>query len=522
MQSPTSPGFGFPEQVAPAEPAAIVVPGHIEVDIGQRHIHVLNRLLIAINLIMSSIGLGYIVITSTMLEFARDVFEGPMMPSHIGQSGLVTAVIDLFFSAIPLLTASLTLRWILTARNMTVLAGLTIVTFFLTPALPNNPKDFAHTLNVFLTVVCCVLACIKISKTFTLWLSIDSMDVALVVAVFTVILQLKKHIANEAKEPVNTEPKEPVNTDPEELVASGKHNKISATSENLSDNDNINKSKVFVLETVPSHRRKRQVASEIAPPVEAPTGDVTAIETPALEASAVEAVTVETCTTDALSTDALSANATPAETATVEAPTEDTASETKKKYSASVLVPPHMRKRDRLAVAVGTANDTQAVTVVTTNDTKATFSRAALVPPHLRRKAVASGVAPAVKAKNAEGANATAPGTTYQYKATAPAFLPTQARNKTSTATATKKQSPRDGARRLQPCTFHKKQATGPTPKPERRDRAVLGGWGDIQSYIKQDDTKVAAANAAKAEAMKDQEPGLWTVKYAERSTKTA
>jgi hypothetical protein len=512
MQSPTSPGFGFPEQVAHAEPAAIVVPGHIEVDIGQRYIHVLNRLLIAINLIMSSISLGYIVITSTMLEFARDVVEGPMMPSHIGQSGLVTAVIDLFFSAIPLLTASLTLHWILTARNMTVLAGLTIVTFFLTPALPSNPKNFAHTLNVFLTVVCCVLACIKISKTFTLWLSIDSMDAALVVAVFTVILQLKKHVANEAKEPVNT--------DPEELVASSKHNKISATSENLSDNDKINKSKVFVLETVPSHRRKRQVASEIAPPVEAPTGDVTAIETPALEASAVEAVTVETCTTDALSTDALSANATPAETATVEAPTEDTASETKKKYSASVLVPPHMRKRDRLAVAVGIANDTQAVTVVTTNDTKATFPRAALVPPHLRRKAVASGVAPAVKAKNAEGANATAPGTTYQYKATAPAFLPTQARNKTSTAT--KKQSPRDGARRPQPRTFHKKQATGPTPKPERRDRAVLGGWGDIQSYIKQDDTKVAAANAAKAEAMKDQEPGLWTVKYAERSTKTA
>jgi hypothetical protein len=534
MQSPTSPGFGFgfPEEIAPAEPAVVVGPAPIEDDIGQRRIHALNRVLIAINLVSSVTTLGYIVLTSTMLNLASAVFEDSMDLLHMDEPVFVTAAMDFIFNAIPFLTASLTLGWIFTPRTMIILAGSTIAAFFAAPALFSNQSDVTHALNMSLMVVCFVLACIKTGQTFTPWIPIGFMDAAFVVAFFTAILQPKKHVAAEAKEPVNSEPKE--------LVAAGKHNEASVTSEKASDDNNTNDGKVVIVEAVPLHKRKKQVATEIAPLVETRTVEVTVVEAPAVEASAVEASAIEATVVDALSTDASSTAALTAETRAVEALTDDSpasetetvealtddnptsktvvveastddspATETKKTYPASMLVPPHMRKRSSVAVAVVTAVNAQDA-----------LRRAAFVPPHLRKKPVASGVAPAYQTKSAGVVNASAPGTTAQYKPTAKMFVPTQARNKTPTAAP--KRSPRNDTRRPPPRPFHKKQATGPTPKPDRRERAVLSGWGDMQSYIKQDDIKVAAANAAKAEAMKDKAPGVWTVQYAERSTKAA
>ncbi|KAJ4348074.1 uncharacterized protein N0V89_009446 [Didymosphaeria variabile] len=202
-----------------------------------------------------------------------------------------------------------------------------------------------------------------------------------------------------------------------------------------------------------------------------------------------------------IATDAAAAAA--AAAAAIEAP----AAETKDRPA---FIPPHVRKKIAAAAAAA-ATDAPAAEIK---------DRSKCISPHRRKKIAADAAAaaaaavtdaPAAETKVTES-TATA---SVQLKATATAFAPPGQQKKGTAGQKQSSRTPRSKARG----TIRVQSIQPPVPVA-RSERPVLDGWGDMENFIRQDDLKTRRENEAKAEAMKDMEPGVWAEKYASRSSK--
>lgn len=206
--------------------------------------------------------------------------------------------------------------------------------------------------------------------------------------------------------------------------------------------------------------------------------------------------------------------------------------ETKTAIPPSALVPPHLRKKATLS-----DEGSQKITLMPAPAATATTPTPypASVPPHLRRKKIAAPSKGCTQDSPSRTPDApVTPPKVTSLKADTAAFVPHQL--KTGAPVPNKKSHPvskpgaPNGQKQTRPARSYQPKSRGRNnftstqlaPSISRPARTMLKGWVNVETSIRQDDIKVRNENDAKAEALKDKEPGVWTEKFGSRLTKAA